>query len=72
MHKLPPIKSYPSTPKKHVPHVDSVNYHDVVTLVESLRPAYNPKMIIVHDDEIVIRVLNKMRVGLRKLKKGEK
>jgi hypothetical protein len=56
--------------KKHVPHSDSVNYHEVVALVESLRPV-NPKMVVIHDDQIIEKILNKMRNGLRKLKKGE-
>lgn len=56
--------------KKAIPHIDSLNYHDVVALVESLRPD-NPKMVVAHDDVIVEKVLNKLRIGLRKLKKGE-
>ena len=57
--------------KKVIPVKDVLNYHDVVALVESLRPPYNPKMVLKHDDAIAEKLLNKMRNGLRKLKKGE-
>jgi hypothetical protein len=50
---------------------DLINYHDVVKIIERQRPPYNPKMVVIYEDQVVEKVLNKIRTDLRKLKKGD-
>lgn len=64
-----PIKS-PPKPHKTTGPLDLVNYHDVVKIIENHRP-HNVKMVVIHDDQIIEKVLNKIRTDLKILKKGE-
>jgi hypothetical protein len=59
-------------PKQHKTTglTDLVNYHDVVKIIESYRPN-NPKMVVIEREQIIEKVLNKIRIDLKILKKGE-
>lgn len=48
---------------------DLVNYHDVVKIVEQQRND-SPKMVVRAEDEKLEKALNKIRDGLRTLKKS--
>jgi hypothetical protein len=62
---VPPQKRHKTTGP-----LDLVNYHDVVKIIESYRPN-NVKMVVIHDEMIIEKVLNKIRTDLKILKKGE-
>lgn len=51
--------------------IDSLNYHDVVRIVEKFRP-YSVKMIQTEEMRVLEPVLNKIRFELRELRKALK